>query len=252
MIQKFPEKPVTAYRFFEKLIALPFVEAVYLYGSRARGDAKENSDYDLAVMCPKATEKQWQEIYQLVRHNDETVVRIDCARLDTVTNKIFLNYVIRERQLLYLKDYGGNSQLLEQEIDFFHKWQKSLHDRLVALDAHIAKGDETDPAHVSQAIVLFHAAYDSAWVIVRKCLSLHGMRTTTPLSSFREAYMEGWLSNRLLWEAMVEDYRDTRGAVEADAKLKAYRRLSEYSAAMQSGSEEMQHFIEPYEYAKAQ
>jgi predicted nucleotidyltransferase len=47
-------KALTEYRFLERLAALPFVQAVWLFGSRARGTARERSDIDLAILCPGA------------------------------------------------------------------------------------------------------------------------------------------------------------------------------------------------------
>ena len=42
------------YSFIDDLRALPQVGAVYLYGSRARGDHAPRADIDLAVACPGA------------------------------------------------------------------------------------------------------------------------------------------------------------------------------------------------------
>jgi len=41
------------------------IERVVLYGSRARGDAKEDSDYDIAVFL-KDLDDPWREINRLV------------------------------------------------------------------------------------------------------------------------------------------------------------------------------------------
>jgi len=47
------------YLFLQKIAALPFVDAIYLFGSRARGDHRERSDIDLAVFCRAANENDW-------------------------------------------------------------------------------------------------------------------------------------------------------------------------------------------------
>ncbi|TCZ66098.1 nucleotidyltransferase domain-containing protein [Roseicella aquatilis] len=49
------ERPLTEYRFLHHLAELPFVQAVWLFGSRACGTARERSDIDLAILCPGAT-----------------------------------------------------------------------------------------------------------------------------------------------------------------------------------------------------
>jgi uncharacterized protein len=54
-------------RFRDALAALygERIERVVLYGSRARGDAREDSDYDVAVFLYDLTDR-WQEIDRIV------------------------------------------------------------------------------------------------------------------------------------------------------------------------------------------
>ena len=58
------------YEFIERLKALPFVEAIYLYGSRARGTHRRHSDIDLTVVCPQATLKDWQQVVDILDEAD--------------------------------------------------------------------------------------------------------------------------------------------------------------------------------------
>ena len=67
--------------FLRKIAALPFVDAIYLFGSRARGDHRERSDIDIAILCPEANENDWQSIIELIDDTD-TLLPIDCIRLD--------------------------------------------------------------------------------------------------------------------------------------------------------------------------
>lgn len=69
------------YEFIERLKALPFVEAIYLYGSRARGTHRRHSDIDLAVVCPQATLKDWQQVVDILDEAD-TLLEVDYVRLD--------------------------------------------------------------------------------------------------------------------------------------------------------------------------
>lgn len=96
------QKPtdITAYAFFRALTALPFVEAIYLYGSRARGDQDDWSDIDLAVLCPKATAAQWYEIQAAVE-TEELLVPVAVARYDTITDAGFKAQIDRDKKELY-------------------------------------------------------------------------------------------------------------------------------------------------------
>lgn len=87
------------YHFFARLKALPFVEAIYLYGSRARGEADEWSDVDLAVLCPRADSKDWAQVRDILEQAD-TLLEIDCVRLDTASAE-FRENILRESVVLY-------------------------------------------------------------------------------------------------------------------------------------------------------
>lgn len=72
---------LTDFQFLQQLAALPFVETLLLFGSRARGDHRERSDIDLAVYCPDASDSQWFDVLAIVEEAD-TLLMIDCIRLD--------------------------------------------------------------------------------------------------------------------------------------------------------------------------
>lgn len=93
---------IAQYAFFEKLKALPFVEAIYLYGSRARGDHDDWSDIDLAVVCPKATSEQWNEVQAAVE-TEELLVPITVARYDTLTDEGFKAQIDRDKKELFAR-----------------------------------------------------------------------------------------------------------------------------------------------------
>jgi uncharacterized protein len=71
------------YAFIAALAALPFVKAVWLYGSRARGDHYPRSDIDLALEAPGATAAEWEQALGVVDVAD-TLLRVDCVRLDAL------------------------------------------------------------------------------------------------------------------------------------------------------------------------
>lgn len=91
---------ITTYDFFARLKALPFVEAIYLYGSRARGDHDGWSDIDLAIVCPQATRAQWGEVQAAVE-TEELLVPITVARYDTITDAGFKAQIDRDKKELY-------------------------------------------------------------------------------------------------------------------------------------------------------
>ncbi|MBF0370116.1 MAG: nucleotidyltransferase domain-containing protein [Magnetococcales bacterium] len=83
----------------QQLAALPHVERVILFGSRARGDHDERADIDLAVACPNASESQWSDIWHLT-DQAPTLLEIDLVRLEGAQPKLLEN-VQNEGVVLY-------------------------------------------------------------------------------------------------------------------------------------------------------
>ncbi|MGQ0664797.1 MAG: nucleotidyltransferase domain-containing protein [Pseudomonadota bacterium] len=96
-------RPVSEYRFLHDLEALPFVEAIYLFGSRARRDNAERADIDLAVLCPTASARDWQRVLDVIEAAD-TLLKIDCLRLDELRpDDPLRKNVLRHHSVLYRK-----------------------------------------------------------------------------------------------------------------------------------------------------
>lgn len=91
------------YNFIEKLKKLSFIEAIYLYGSRARGDNQERSDIDLAIVCPTANESDWLKVLKIIDEAD-TLLSIDCVRYDALENLPLKNNIDRDRLILFKRD----------------------------------------------------------------------------------------------------------------------------------------------------
>ncbi len=75
------------------------VERVYLFGSRARGDAGPRSDIDLAIACPLADARVWADICEAIDVAD-TLLKIDAIRLEEAAPE-FAQRIMAEGRLLY-------------------------------------------------------------------------------------------------------------------------------------------------------
>ena len=90
-------------KFYVQLSALPFVDKIILYGSRARGDFQPRSDIDLAILCPDASRQDWQTILTIIDEAD-TLLMIDCIQYDTLVPDNSLKKAIdRDGIILYEK-----------------------------------------------------------------------------------------------------------------------------------------------------
>ena len=81
------------------IAAIPTVRRVILYGSRARGDAEERSDFDIAVDAPDASSRDWVTIFELA-DDAYTLLEIQIVRLHE-TGEEFRQRVAQEGIVLY-------------------------------------------------------------------------------------------------------------------------------------------------------
>lgn len=78
-------KDIENYGFMQQLMGLSFVDEVWIFGSRARGDHMERSDIDIAIVCPHAEEKDWRQVRDII-DNADTLLKIDCVRFDQLSD----------------------------------------------------------------------------------------------------------------------------------------------------------------------
>ncbi len=91
---------VSKLAFIENLKKLPYIEAIYLYGSRARGDASERSDIDLAIEAPNATQKDWNHIAEIIE-NADTLLKIDYVDFLKVKSLKLGSNIQKDHQLIF-------------------------------------------------------------------------------------------------------------------------------------------------------
>ena len=98
-----PQQDIKKYQFFQKLCKLPYVDTIYLFGSRATDSYRERSDIDLAIVCPNATDSQWLALLSVIEEAD-TLLLIDCVRLDSLPPSALRTEIERTKHLLYRKE----------------------------------------------------------------------------------------------------------------------------------------------------
>lgn len=98
------QRNIADFQFFQELISLPFVEQIYLYGSRARGSARERSDIDLAIKCPGASEKEWLKVLDIIE-NADTLLKIDCVRFEELSdNNPLKQSILKDGLTLFIRN----------------------------------------------------------------------------------------------------------------------------------------------------
>lgn len=98
-------KDIQNYQFFKNLQSLSFVRSILLYGSRASGKARARADIDLALLCPEASAQDWSKVIDIVGDKADTLLKIDCVRLDALPDSSPLKInILNEGVVLYKQD----------------------------------------------------------------------------------------------------------------------------------------------------
>jgi predicted nucleotidyltransferase len=77
----------------------PSIERIVLFGSRARGEAQPRSDIDLAISCPRASEREWAEICEALEESP-TLLGVDLVRLEAAAESL-RERILREGRIVY-------------------------------------------------------------------------------------------------------------------------------------------------------
>jgi predicted nucleotidyltransferase len=84
----------------ERIGRCSHVEKVVLFGSRARGEARERSDVDIAVIGPEITLEEWNSLQDYVQQEAETLLSIDLVRFETA-HAALKDSIVKEGITLY-------------------------------------------------------------------------------------------------------------------------------------------------------
>lgn len=79
----------------------PAIQKVFLFGSRARGDATERSDFDLAIEAPGITHAQWSRFALEVKECLPSLCSIDLLLLNDRTSPELRQRVKEEGIVFY-------------------------------------------------------------------------------------------------------------------------------------------------------
>jgi len=189
-----------AFYFFHKLKKLPFIEEIWIYGSRARGDSSDRSDIDLALLCPSATEKDWREVVEIFE-NADTLLKIDYVRFDTLSSddKIRDN-ILRFKKVLYKKGSGY------MEKEFWKDYFESLGKAIQKLGEVLQLPDlQTTDYLQDAAIHRFEFCIELYWKVLKKFLATEEVETTTPRDVIAKAYQFQFIDDEKVWLEMLRN-----------------------------------------------
>lgn len=164
-------------------------DKIVLFGSRARGDAGEKSDVDLAVFAKDTSDKAR---FTFDLEDLATLLKFDVVFVDENTDKDFFKniekdgIIIMNRYQTKLKNLQNAVERLQEAVEDYAKYSiKSIRDG---------------------AIQRFEFTIELAWKTIREHLINQGFSPLdSPKAVMKEAYAHNLLQDEALWIGMLND-----------------------------------------------
>ncbi|HUX78300.1 MAG TPA: HI0074 family nucleotidyltransferase substrate-binding subunit [Alphaproteobacteria bacterium] len=237
---------ITNYNFFQKLENLPFVEKIWLYGSRARGDFKDRSDIDIAIECPQATILDWYKVVDIIEDAD-TLLKIDCVRWEELTDgSLFVKHILKDRKLIFQKQ-----SLLKEEIialqDSGDEKVKSRPDQnfedlgraLERLNEILQKPLDEHRYIIDATIQRFEFCIELFWKNLKNFVQMEEREVLSPRHAVSQAYQMKWIDNEKLWIDMLRDRNVLSHDYNEGKADGVYARIKTYYPEMQAVYEKL-------------
>lgn len=225
---------ITKYQFIKKIASLPFVEEIWLYGSRARGDEMERSDIDIAISCPKATQNDWLQLQDILLEAD-TLFKVDCIRLDTINKKSnFYEEMQRSKKLLYTRS-GGFMEKSSLEFAF-----KRLRDALNSLQEGLSNPNiEKDLLLRDGVNHRFKFTIELYWKTLKKILAYEKQATTAPRDVLEKAFQLSFIDDEKAWLQMLDDRNNTSHTYDEQIAQRIFHNIKKHYPLMLSTYEKL-------------
>lgn len=214
---------IWGYAFIHKLISLPYIEEIWLYGSRARGDSQNRSDIDIALICPKASAEDWIKIMEIIEEAD-TLLKLDCIRYDELSldSKLAEN-IFKHRKILYQKKTGY------MEKEFWKDYFESLGDAITRL-GEVIEHPELASTDILQdaAIQRFEFTIELYWKVLKKFLAYEKVEATTPRDVLSKAFQYKLIEEESIWLKMLDDRNKTSHVYKREEARKVFENIKIY------------------------
>lgn len=197
------------YKFIAKLKTLSFIDEIWLFGSRARGDNQDRSDIDIAILCPYASDSDWSQVTEIIE-NADSLIKIDCIRFDEKNlSAEFYNNILNDKKVIYMKDVPWR--------DYFNTLGNAIN-RLQDVMEH-PQLNEIEYMR-DAAIQRFEFTIELFLKNLKKILLHEKIETTTPRDTLAKAYQYNLINDEAAWLLMLDDRNNTSHAYkEAEAKI---------------------------------
>lgn len=215
------------YEFINTLSRLPYIEEIWLFGSRARGDHRSRSDIDIAILGPTITLLQWSTIVDILE-NVDSLLKIDCVQFDLLacSDKLRQN-IVDYHIVLYQRGKNYMHKLVWK--DYFD----TLGEAINRLEEVLTHKDIHEIEYLQDATIQrFEFSVELYWKVLRKFLAYEQIEAFTPREVLRNSYQYGLIDDEQVWIAMLNDRNKTSHVYKKEDAQRIFQHIASYFPVM--------------------
>jgi nucleotidyltransferase substrate binding protein (TIGR01987 family) len=170
-------------------------DRIYLYGSRASGEASETSDIDIAYNDPEFKQNYLieEEVAKI-----PTLLKIDVQNIAKADER-FKNRVLSTGKVLY----SASKKLRAEDALYNYERAYERFAQVVEREKQY-KEDGYGDVYLDLIIKRFEFTYEMSWKTIKRLLSFLGIEVKSPRETFKEAYAQGIIADEAIWLDMIE------------------------------------------------
>lgn len=197
------------------------IDKVILFGSRARGDYKQTSDIDLAILFKQENEKL---IHIMDKLSEENIIyTLDVMDYHKINNKVLKEFIDKEGIAIFTTNSDG------KVVDNLNKLAAKMEDlgrALSKLKESLSRDPEKDDIVIDATIQRFEFTYELSWKLMKSYLEYNGVTDiSSPRITIKTAFKEGLIEDGELWLKMLEDRNRTSHTYDEATALDIYNNI---------------------------
>ena len=194
------------------------ISEVKIFGSRARGDNKKNSDIDIAVKFLRPIQGILAEEFE----KSNFPYSVDIINLENVGEKLLEN-IERDGKLLFLTKSGEIIMTIEQVKAKHEDFERALKKLKIALEKNIAD----DELYLDGLIQRFEFCFELSWKVMQIYLSYEGISVNSPRSAIRKSFENEIISDVEGWLDMLESRNLSTHTYDEITAKEIYKNIAE-------------------------
>lgn len=199
-------------------------DRIYLYGSRATGEATEISDIDIAY-----DDKEFKQNYLIEEEVQKlpTLLKIDLKNI-AFTEERFRNRVISTGRVLYS---ASKKQRFEDGLHNFQKAFEKFAKVVEEKEEYFNRG--FGDIYLDLVVKRFEFTYEMSWKALKRYLDYMGMDCAGPRNCFKEAFAQKVIGSQDIWMDMIEQRNLSSHIYDEDEIKEILGKIADYKNAFQ-------------------